>query len=379
MKEHDSTIYILITVCVDRGYGFDPHNVKTDDLTMLQDFCKQVGAVFVSPEDADTDEILQFQNGRITMVPTESLDADGLASLIMNHKAIVGCLRKAVEIVFAHLKQDKFLGSSAIHWRYLKCLPKRFITKLKLNPNYGKIPLVNIIYSVIIDSYTKGHLRFHLQYADEELQRHLVDHAISRRLNYANPMTMDLGFPFEISQCPRSNAVDWIKFPISQIEDHRNIFGFNIPILEQNDETLRAIFDLGNGTYRLIRAPYSFLLLRMLELKEIRDTFPDYQAYIEACKTRPQDTPIFVRHMDERPTHWDNDIHGVWPDHGLLIVYLKMPSSNHSIKLKSYHKHVMICFSQTPNDKLGLAAPFKNIFMWLCYNAMGRPDVCNRT
>ena len=345
---------------------------------MLKDFCKQVGSVFVSPEDADTDEILQMRNGRMTMVETDTLDADGLASLISNHKAIVGCLRKAVEIVFAHLKQDKFLGSSVIHWRYQKCLPKRFIKKLKLNPNYGKIPLVNLIYSCIIDSYTKGHLRFHLKFANEDLQRHLVDNVIAKRLNYPNPMTMDLGFPFDISQCPRSNSRDWIQFPISEIEQHRNIFGFNIPKLEQNEETLRAIFDLGNGTYRLVRAPYYFLLLRMLELMDIKDTFQDHQAYIEACKIRPQNTPIFVRHMEERPSQWQNDLHGEWPEHGLLIVYLKMPSSNHSIKFKQYHKHVMICFSRTPNDKLNLAAPFKNIYLWLCFNSMGRPDVCNR-
>ena len=213
------------------------------------------------------------------------------------------------EIAFGGLKQDKFLKNE-IHWRYLKCLPKGFVKKLKLNPNYGKIPLVNLIYSCIIDTYTKGHLRFRLRFADEELQRHLVNIVIALRLNYPNPLTMNLDFPFDIYKCPKEGDPDWLCFPISDIENHRNLFGFNIPILPQNEETMRAIFDLGNGTYRLVRAPYYFLLLRMYELLDMKEDFPDYQAYIEACRIRPQNTPIFARHMKDRPEGWDDEIHG---------------------------------------------------------------------
>ena len=95
-----------------------------------------------------------------------------------------------------------------------------------------------------------------------------------------------------------------------------------------------------------------------------------------------QELLIHTRKMTVRPEPYDNTIMPQWPAGGLECVYLRLPSSNASIRsrffltfcfivfllqianscvclFRQYDHHVLLAFSATPNEKLGFMHELK--------------------
>ena len=93
----------------------------------------------------------------------------------------------------------------------------------------------------------------------------------------------------------------------------------------------KSVIILGLGTYRWTRAAYYVVSARRLELQSRKHEFKNHAAFIEAVKELPQDLMIRTRHMTERPDDWCDQKYGKFPDHGVLIVYCKLPSAHRSM------------------------------------------------
>jgi hypothetical protein len=48
-----------------------------------------------------------------------------------------------------------------------------------------------------------------------------------------------------------------------------------------------------------------------------------------ACSEAPQDTKIAIKWLENRPDNWPDNFHR-WPEHGILAIAIRMPSSNRS-------------------------------------------------
>ena len=74
----------------------------------------------------------------------------------------------------AGIKQEKLLASP-IHWRFLDPLGEKFVKKYKLNPAFGKLPKLQILYGVCIALFNYGHKKFGITYANPEEQVFLAN------------------------------------------------------------------------------------------------------------------------------------------------------------------------------------------------------------
>ena len=58
--------------------------------------------------------------------------------------------------------------------------------------------------------------------------------------------------------------------------------------------------------------------------------------YVAQLKEMPKTTNVFVKILDTAPKGWNEnqDVFGPFPKDGVLLLYMKLPSSNHSVKDK---------------------------------------------
>ena len=66
-------------------------------------------------------------------------------------------------------------------------------------------------------------------------------------------LLLDLRLQFDIDKCPASNARHWTKWPIEELEQHRNDFPIPIPCLDSADDYY-SLTHWVLGTYRLHQA-----------------------------------------------------------------------------------------------------------------------------
>ena len=57
-----------VLLIADSGYSHDPYNINTDNIVMLQQFCNDNGALFLSPRAKGEDNSEIFQVGKKTIV-----------------------------------------------------------------------------------------------------------------------------------------------------------------------------------------------------------------------------------------------------------------------------------------------------------------------
>lgn len=68
-----------------------------------------------------------------------------------------------------------------------------------------------------------------------------------------------------------------------------------------------------------------------------------------------------------------------WPEEGVWIYTLAMPSANRSNTQKQNMKHPMLLVSEYPSDRLGLKGAFRHILGWRCSTPNSKvPDQCSR-
>ena len=76
-------------------------------------------------------------------------------------------------------------------------------------------------------------------------------------------------------------------------------------------------------------------LARRLELEDTKDDFDNSMQYLAECQKLPEELELCFHHLTEPGKGW-NELCGVFPDDGLLLIYARFPSSNQSM-LKRYY------------------------------------------
>ena len=70
------------------------------------------------------------------------------------------------------------------------------------------------------------------------------------------------------------------------------------------------------------------------------------------------------RHMQDPGPEWDPLVHGPWPNEGVLLVGMRIPSGHKSLKGSANFKKVVLFISNTPSDFLGLLGIFRHCIGW---------------
>ena len=158
--------------------------------------------------------------GGIIEVPTE--DLEGLSSLRKNHRAIVGMLRKGVELMHGAIKQDKLLRNVSRH-EFLGTIGQKMARAYKysikdhfylstnetfldsrFDAEYASMNKMTLLYANSVDAFNLSHKKFN-NLADEELQRTIIQLAL-RRLNCPNPLDSgDASLRFFINHVKETN------------------------------------------------------------------------------------------------------------------------------------------------------------------------------
>ena len=95
---------------VDKGFTYWPHNVDTEGLTPLQEWCKENYVVLVcpdaKPQNKDPEWIFQYDTTikKLIQKPFEEITV-GRDTLVANHMRICTSLRSIIEQLFGALSQ----------------------------------------------------------------------------------------------------------------------------------------------------------------------------------------------------------------------------------------------------------------------------------
>ena len=366
----------FVVLVADRGYSFVPHNVKKKGLPLLPQWCKDNHVLFLTPVDKDVDWIIQWNETDRKLEPKNMDDLEGdESSLIKNHRKLQSILRKFSELQFGSVKHNKFLNG-ILHFRYLQKIGPKLLRRLKLNPNFRELTLVQIVWLSMIAIFNHCHPKFHLQFASEEMQRRMA-FSLFRRINLPNLFSSVENTQFSVHHYPSANE-GFTPVKIKDIWNHLDSMGFPLRKLKKEQASLDALTDLELGQFLLHQVPGFSLLIRKMELVE---TWKDQQSsreYKELLKQKPSEAIIMVQKMTERPVDYNEDLFGEWPIDGVICLALRVPSQNQRPNNKKYYKTAWLFLSESANTKLQLKAPLKQLFSWKCTNRMNRIDLCDR-
>jgi hypothetical protein len=79
-----------------------------------------------------------------------------------------------------------------------------------------------------------------------------------------------------------------------------------------------------------------------------------------------------------KPDGWDEQQDGRWPDDGVFIIRMRLPSANRSIKSRANDKRPVLLIASQPMEHLGLTGVLRHIIGWKCSSGRGIPDICSR-
>lgn len=80
--------------------------------------------------------------------------------------------------------------------------------------------------------------------------------------------------------------------------------------------------------------------ITLVKVKELMENWndpkkvPNHDFYINEVKKEPKELEIFGKVIEGPIRGWDEEAFGPFPKEGVLIIYSKLPSSNHSLKSK---------------------------------------------
>lgn len=109
--------------------------------------------------------------------------------------------------------------------------------------------------------------------------------------------------------------------------------GIRIPIIPPNEDLCKTLYSLSMGPYRLFRGNLTVSLQRRRELVELAsknpEIFQDFNHFYRMCHQRPENLMIHCQHLDTKPDGYDQTVEfGDFPEGGLLLVWLRLCSSN---------------------------------------------------
>ena len=187
-----------------------------------------------------------------------------------------------------------------------------------------------------VANFNKTHPKYNIKYIQgEELEN--IPKIVLHRMNLANGFDdPDITWSFNFEKCPteaKYKKEGWIRFVLGELEKYRDFFSTIIPQLTPGN--IRAILHFIVGIYRGFRAANTLTSLRKLEVDEDLESLEDHEAYLDAVRELPHETPVYARLLGAPPTAgWEehDDVFGPVPDGSELLLYMRLPSSNRSKK-----------------------------------------------
>lgn len=225
-----------------------------------------------------------------------------------------------------------------IPYQYCTKVGKKLLSRLKykFDESIADISRIQIIFACIVANYNETHRKFGLTFCtDEQKDEFLVN--VMNRINMLNPLSISEVHWTSHNKTRTPSERTWNVFALGDLHLHRNDHPIAIPYQPEFDianglSGKEAVEDGICGNFRLRMALALILVARKMELQERLPDFANHDEYLQACKEKPRALPVYTRMVLEQPQGWDEDRFGEFPHDGILLVFIKLPSSNKSMK-----------------------------------------------
>ena len=182
-----------------------------------------------------------------------------------------------------------------------------------------------------------------------------------------------------------THNTQWTR-KLKQREQLFEQYGIRIPIIPKDGDTALTIYSLSQSPYRQQRATLTVTLQRRRECQSKIDANPDhyrnYHEFLADCAKRPEDLIVHVKFIKDAPANFDAAGYGAsWPRNGVLVTWIRLPSSNLSTSLSANDRQVCLIWSSEPHDFLHLENELRYLYGWNCYSyskSHAHKDVCAR-
>lgn len=352
----------FILLSVDKGYVFIPHNVNLTNVEILKEWCADNSCFLIWPSEQGDDTILQIRNSQI-----ESVQVPDDPILTKNSRNVVGKLRAAVEQFHGAISQYRIISDKVPH-QFLQPLGESFCNKYNIPMDFASTPRISLLWFAAVSLYNKFHPKFHHSYAEGEEQVRLAQ-LLKLRLNQGNFFHDEtIQFPVNLLDFPREGSRTWSCVLASEIPDLSE--QLNLPKIASGEE--KYFLELSLGPYLYKRALSYITHLRQYEAGKQLTSFERVEDYWDAMLDPPSDSKIFYIVIKDQPIGWDGEKYFQWPDSGLTILTMKLPSANRSNRSKATLKMPLIAFGDTPTynspNYLGFTKEMESLIGWNCYS-----------
>ena len=352
----------FVILAVDKGYIYVPHNVSRENITNLKQWCSQNGCRLIWPSDGEDDILQVGANGQIEMIASPNDPV-----LTKNSRTIVGKLRFGVEQFHGAIADEKILDM--MPYQYLQPLGENFCNKYSIPNEYVNCPRIFLIWLAAVSHFNQFHPKFNIKFVNDQEQIRLAM-LIKHRLNITNFLhDPSITLPPHVLQFPSARSIHWNNIVVRDIGQLRASLG--LPSVSVED-----IYEFTLGPY-LVRRGCSYIThCKQLEVSSQMEQFSSIAEYWETVKELPATTPVYFTNVNEIPNGWNSDNYFPWPESGVTIVTMKLPSANRTNRNPGNLKRPILVFAESCAPRngefenyLGFTGPLAKLCGWTCGTA----------
>ena len=194
---------------------------------------------------------------------------------------------------------------------------------------------INMLYTNSVTNFNDTHKKFGITYVDGE-EKECIPDLVLKRMNLAQGFDADeVTFDVNLDKCPGKKTMEgWQEIPMGDFDARRETLVPGYPVRKLAKGNTRAIHNFGVGSYRPRKGSITADQIRRKELDDHLDDFADWAAYLDACRELPKTTPIYYRVIEGPTSGWEEnqDVFGPITVFPCLVLCMRLPSTNHSIK-----------------------------------------------
>ena len=196
---------------------------------------------------------------------------------------------------------------------------------------------INILYTNTVSNFNDTHKKFGITYVEGE-EKECIPALVLKRMNLAQGFDDEaVTFDENLDKCPGKRSMEgWKEIPMGEFDARRETLVPEFPVRKLARGNTRAIHNFGVGSYRPIKGANTGGQIRRKELEDHLEDFADWPAYLDACRELPKTTPIYYRVIEGPTSGWaaglNEDVFGPITVFPCLVLCMRLPSTNHSIK-----------------------------------------------